>query len=204
MTAGDADALAARKARCRRKVREALSGLTVTDVEARSLRIRGHLLELGEYKAAESVMIFVPMDRPAGEPEVDLQPLAESAWRMGKTVLVPRVDWTRREMDAVETESLDRLVTGRYGLREPADGPVRRPEEIDLIILPGLAYDRCGRRLGRGGGYYDRFLARPGVRATTCGVAMAGQVLDEVPTGQYDRPVDVLITDEGVLRFDGT
>jgi 5-formyltetrahydrofolate cyclo-ligase len=64
-----------------------------------------------------------------------------------------------------------------------------------------MAYDRQGGRLGRGGGYYDRFLGQPGLRAVRCGLAFAEQVVDELPTAPHDQPVDIVVTDQEVLRF---
>ena len=128
--------------------------------------------------------------------------IALAAWRSGKTVLSPKVVWELRQMVPTEIHSLEEgLVRTRQGLREPAEGRQWPDEDIDLIVVPALAYDRSGNRLGRGGGFYDRFLARPGLRATTCGLAFDEQLVDSVPVHTKDYPIDVLVTDRGVLRF---
>jgi 5-formyltetrahydrofolate cyclo-ligase len=69
-------------------------------------------------------------------------------------------------------------------------------------VVPGLAFDRQGNRLGQGAGFYDRFLATDGMRATTCGLAFAEQMIDSVPVGPDDWPMDVVVTDHEMLRFD--
>jgi len=154
------------------------------------------LLALEEYARARSVMLYAPIPG-----EVDCRPIAVAGWKDGKKVLLPRVTWSPRRMVAVPVHSLDHpVVTGRNGLREPEGQPVAI-EEIDLIVVPGLAYDRHGNRLGRGGGFYDRFLARPGLAAHTCGLAFSIQVVGNIPVHPNDYPVKVLVTDKEVLRF---
>ncbi len=73
-------------------------------------------------------------------------------------------------------------------------------EDIEVVVTPGLAFDRKGNRLGRGGAYYDRFLASPGLNATICSLAFAEQMVDEVPVDAHDRAVDFLVTDEGIIK----
>jgi len=154
------------------------------------------VVELAEYQRAQSVMLYAPL---AGE--VNCRPIAVAAWKDDKAVLLPRVTWEARQMVAVPVESLDHpTVTGRNGLREP-EGEPWPIEQIDLIVVPGLAYDRQGNRLGRGGGFYDRFLASPALAAHTCGLAFAIQIVGELPVHPNDYPVKVLVTDKEVLRF---
>ena len=74
------------------------------------------------------------------------------------------------------------------------------PEKIDVVVSPGLAFDRRGHRLGYGGGYYDRYLARLHAHASRVGIGFAVQLLDEVPAEETDQPVDVVVTDRGVIR----
>ena len=105
-------------------------------------------------------------------------------------------------MRAIEIHSLEEGVARTpRGLREPTNGHVRNIEEIDLIVVPALAYDRTGNRLGRGAGLYDRFLSAAGCHAVTCGLAFAEQLVAHVPVRSHDHPVDLLVTDEEVLRF---
>lgn len=154
------------------------------------------LLTVAEYRDAGVIMLYAPIPQ-----ELDVEPVARSAWDRGKTVLAPRVDTQRHCMEVAAIRSLDDLTPRYFGIREPAGGEPWPVERIDLVIVPGVAFDRTGNRLGRGGGYYDRFLAQPGLDAVACGLAFAEQVLGEIPVRAYDRPVDMLVTDEGVLRF---
>jgi len=147
---------------------------------------------------ASMVMLYMPLPR-----EVDLTALAIACFRSGKSVCVPVVDWARRDMRPVEVASFDDHVMelDEHGLRRPREeGRPIVPATIDLVVLPGLAFDASGRRLGRGGGFYDRFLARLGRGCTTIGLAFEQQVVDLVPATANDRAVDILVTDRRVTH----
>ncbi len=110
-------------------------------------------------------------------------------------VTVPRCR-TEGQMDAVVITSLTDLHAGMYGLLEPdEDLPRVCPDGIDLCVVPATAYDRRGHRLGRGGGYYDRFLANLRPDCVTVGLMYDDFILPEVPTGEYDRPVGRILTE---------
>lgn len=156
------------------------------------------LIALPEFRDARSVMLYSPIPG-----EVDCVAAALSAWQDEKTVLLPKVSPTQRHMIAVRCTSLDdEMDVGAFGIREPAEGEPWPAEDLDFIVVPALAYDRKGFRLGRGGGFYDRFLAQPGMRAATCGLAFSEQVVEEVPVETHDHPIEILVTDREVLRFD--
>jgi len=200
----------------RKRMRQLLAEMPAPLAAAKSQAACARLVALEEFHRAGVVMIYLSMPG-----EVDTAQIALAAWRAGKTVLAPRVSWEQRHLLAMEIHSLGSgLVVGSYGIREPAEGGGPWPaSEIDFIVVPALAYDRRGYRLGRGGGFYDRFLAersvsppagqmrmvdasREGHRTVTCGLAFAEQVVDELPTAAHDRPVEMLVTDQEVLRFD--
>jgi len=168
------------------------------DVAARKSRLAcQRLVALEEFACARSVMIYLHMAH-----ELDTTEVAKAAWEAQKVVLVPKVDWQERHMIALRINSIDdRIVEHDYGLREPIDGEPWPVAEIDLVIVPALAFDRLGHRLGHGAGFYDRFLAHGGVRAATCGLAFAEQCVYDLPVHANDRPVDMLVTDKEVMRF---
>ena len=158
------------------------------------------LVRQDEFRNARSVMVYLDIPN-----EVDTTPLILAAWQADKTVLVPRVTWKHKHMTAVAIHSLETgIVETAAGLREPTAREPWPVEMIDLIITPAMAFDRRGNRLGRGGGFYDRFLAAPDMRATTCGLAFSEQLIDELPVNKHDHPVDLLVTDTEVLRFNRT
>jgi 5-formyltetrahydrofolate cyclo-ligase len=142
-------------------------------------------------------MIYLPL--PA---EASPIAIARAAWREGKIVAAPKVDWETESMAPAVIASLgNHTVVGRHGVRSPDDGKVLGAGDLDLIVAPALGIDRQGNRLGRGGGYYDRFLAQPGVRAVVCAMVFSEQLLGDLPHVWHDRGVHMAVTDEEVLRF---
>ena len=183
----------------RKRMREILSAMPPEAVARKSRLACQAVAALEEFRSAEAIMTYLPI---AGE--LNATAIALAAWRLAKTVLVPKVNWRRRCMLAVEIDSLDDgLLAGRHGIPEPVRDAPWPADRIDLVIVPALAYDRTGARLGRGGGFYDRFLAQAELRAVACGLAFDEQVLAELPLQPHDRRVHMLVTDTEVLRFDG-
>lgn len=185
------------KAAMRKKIRQVLMELTPQAEAAKSRAACRALTMSDEFCLARSVMIY--LSTPG---EVDTTEIALAAWQHSKVVLAPQVSWEHKHMVPLEIRGLDSgLTVGRNNIREPAGGTPWPLEDIDLVVVPALAFDRRGFRLGRGGGFYDRFLAQPTLRAVACGLAFSEQVVDAVPTHEHDRPVHMLASDEGVLRF---
>ncbi len=155
------------------------------------------LFERPEFIRSEVVMVY--LSRPA---EVDTTSLVLRCWQDHKRVLVPKVSWEQRRMLPVEMRSLsDATTVSELGVREPESGAPFPISLIDLVIVPGLAFDEYGNRLGRGRGFYDRFLAHPEFRGIACGLAFEVQLTPAVPVGPLDRSVDLLVTDTTVRRF---
>lgn len=150
---------------------------------------------------AGTVMLFAPM-----RGEIDLGRLGTAALAAGKRVCVPRVDWVQRAMTPVVlTQWPGDLVTGRHGVPEPREGLAAiEPSELDVILAPGLGFDLSGRRLGRGAGFYDRFLRSPGLRAVVAGVCPEAALRDVIPAGATDVPVRFLVTERRVISCGGS
>ena len=181
----------------RKQMKATVASMPARAAAAKSAAACNALMALPEFRRAKAIMLYLSIPG-----EVDTAPIALGAWQAGKTVLVPKMDWPRRGMLAVEINSLEtNIVTADFGLREPAEGEPRPVSDIDFIVVPALAYDRKGNRLGRGGGIYDRFLSSPGMRAVACGLAFAEQIVDELPVCDHDRRVNMLVSDTEVLRF---
>lgn len=152
-----------------------------------------HLAALPEYRAARTVLAFAGTVR-----EMDTGPLLERVLTDGKTLALP-VCTGPGLMEARQVTDLTALRPGRYGILEPPAGaPLLLPGELDLLVVPCAACDRFGVRLGRGGGYYDRYLANcGGLTAALCPQAL---VLDRVPREDHDRTVDIIVTETGARR----
>lgn len=150
-----------------------------------------HLLSLSEFGAAATVALYTALPD-----EVDPAPaLAELAAR-GTRVVLPRVAGT--ELDLVMASAAV-LVAGFRGIREPTGHPIGLGE-VDVAVVPGAAFDRSGGRLGRGGGHYDRLLARLRTDALRVGLCFACQLVQRVPREAHDEPVDVVVTEHAVFR----
>jgi 5-formyltetrahydrofolate cyclo-ligase len=142
-------------------------------------------------------MIFLSTGR-----EVDTGQIALHCWSNMKRVLAPKVSWEQRRMLPIEINSLTTDVReGVMGVREPVEGLPFPVADIDLVIVPGLAFDEAGNRLGRGRGFYDRFLSHRDFRGTSCALALEEQVVERVPSDESDVRVHLLVTDARVRRF---
>lgn len=180
----------------KRALREKMKRLReqISDREARSIAICREIARMPEYIAAKNVLLYASIGS-----EVCLDGLIEKALAQGKTVLLPRCG-RDGEMDAIRLQSLSELKKGKYGIREPEGMPFP-PEEIDLVLCPGLAFDPCGARLGWGKGYYDRYLVK--THAFPAGVCFAGCLLPRVPAQENDVPMRAVVCEEGIKRIGG-
>jgi len=175
--------------------------LDATPPQERALRSQAACDAVASTKVFEEavvVMLYLSL-----ADEVDTTPLALRAYQLGKTVCAPRVDWERKRLTPVELSAFDlaRCQVRRFGVREPAEDarPVPLPE-IDLVLTPGLAFDEEGWRLGRGEGFYDRFLARPELsRASVFGLCFDFQLIPLVPRSDHDVQMDLVATDRRVV-----
>lgn len=181
----------------RKDIKARLAAMAYDEAVAKSAAACHNLLRQPEFASAKTVLMYLAMPS-----EVDTAAIALAAWQQDKVVLVPRMSWSHKHMTPVKIDSLDTgLVVGNHGIREPQPGQQPWPvDDIDLVVTPALAYDRKCQRLGRGGGFYDRFLSDPRMRAHTIGLAFDEQVVDELPTEGHDCPVDVLVTDKEIIR----
>jgi len=189
------------KRHMRSEMKAALAAMSSEAAAAKSRSACEMVIALDEFRNAGSIMLYMPLPG-----EVDAAEIALAAWQHDKVVLMPRIEAeSAGHMVAVETRSLDNdMVAGPFGIRYPAEGRPWPIDDIDLIVVPALIFDRRGHRIGRGGGFYDRFLDRPGMRAFTCGLAFSEQLIDRLPNHVHDKSVDLLVTDEHLLRFDRT
>lgn len=161
---------------------------------AREQQIRAQMLGHPWYREAACVMGYLSIGY-----EVEIFPVLKAALASGKRVFVPRC-YEGGVMDAVEIFGPEDLEAGMFGILEPkAERKVENPEVLDLIFVPGMAFDRDCNRLGRGAGYYDRFLERAS-NAKTIGICVSERVLQQVPTDLYDRKMDALITENGLIH----
>jgi 5-formyltetrahydrofolate cyclo-ligase len=184
------------KTRMRQTIKDRLAAMDPGEALAKSRRACERLAGLEEFRRADCVMLYLPIPG-----EVDTTPLAHAAWEAGKTLAAPKPCPDTRHMRPVLVEARNEdLFHPALPLRSPAGREVLALKAIDLIVVPGLAFDAECNRLGRGGGFYDRFLAHPQTFAATAGLAFAEQIVEELPIQPQDCPVDVVVTDTQVYR----
>jgi 5-formyltetrahydrofolate cyclo-ligase len=171
--------------------------MTLKRIGEESARACANLIVMPEFIAARGVMVFIPI---AGE--IDARPAARAALTAGKVVAVPEVGWDSGTLIPRRAASVDAgLVVRRHGVPEaPAAWEPVPVEGLDVVLVPGLAFDEAGRRLGRGGGFYDRFLSQIPARVRRIGLAMEAQVLPEIPVGPHDARVDAVVLPSRVVR----
>lgn len=186
---------AARKRALRAVARRAGASLGAEERALRSRRVEARLLDLPELAAARAVALYAPL-----RDEVQLEVLFARLGARGCRLAYPRIEGPALALHWVgEREALR---AGPRGLLEPRDGtPLVAPEALDAILVPGLMFDRRGRRLGRGGGHYDRLLACAPHSIRTLGVCLAEQLVEELPAEPHDVPVGCVVTDLEVLRI---
>jgi 5-formyltetrahydrofolate cyclo-ligase len=185
------------KTAARKLLRDRLAAMSEADRHAKSLAACSLITASPEFAAARVVMLYLSTAL-----EVDTAPLALRAWQAGKAVVVPKVAWDQRRMLPVEISSLTTGLTSTGpGLREPIAGNPWPIDMVDLVIVPGLGFSNSGYRIGRGMGFYDRFLAQPDFLGVSCGLAFAEQVVDDLPVLDHDIPLSMLATDTGLKRF---
>ncbi len=181
----------ASKEEVRRKYLRIRRSLDPRTREESSRKIVEFIRSLPEFKEARNVLLYCPVK---GEP--DLTPLFREVLSRGSRLALPKV--ANGDLEIIFVDDPLCLEECTYGIPEPSIGEKADPEEIDFVAVPGIAFDRSGYRLGFGKGYYDRLLKR--VSAPKVGVAYSFQVLDSVPKEEWDEPVDLIVTEEGVIR----
>ncbi|MGH7244240.1 MAG: 5-formyltetrahydrofolate cyclo-ligase [Phycisphaerales bacterium] len=189
------------KKTARAKLRKLWRAVTPESLATLSRQICDRLTESPEWASARSVMLYSPMPG-----ELDISPLASKALESGKSLAVPRTDWSGGMLTPVKVSAWSHADAGPRHADRPAvpvphesSSPVD-PASLDLIIVPGLGFDASGNRLGRGAGFYDRFLLENSLGAKAVGLAPDQMILQQIPAGAMDAPVATIVTESRVIR----
>jgi 5-formyltetrahydrofolate cyclo-ligase len=183
------------KVQLRRELQKYLLSITSQQGSEKSRKACQNLVSIPQFQSASTVMMFLSLPH-----EVDTSEAILNAWQLGKAVAVPKVSWQQRHMIAVKINSLETgISTEASGLQNPTAGAPVAFEEIDLVVTPGLGFDKKGNRLGRGGSYYDRFFANTELKASRCGFGFAEQLVETIPVAEHDEPVDILVTEKEII-----
>ncbi len=177
----------------RRQVLAERDRLPERERAAMSAAIVDRLLASDELRGARTVMAFWSFGS-----EVDTLPLLERLEAAGTQVVLPRIE--DRDVEPVAYAAGEPLSETPFGAKEPASGRRLEPSELDVVVVPGVAFDRAGGRVGYGAGFYDRLLGRVREDAFAVAVAFGLQVVERVPSGGTDRRVDAVVTEREVIR----
>ena len=189
----DLDRMRERKEEIRKEKLRRLRDQKPSLREERSRKIQEELLSSEEFRVSKTVMTYVSLPL-----EVNTCYFNEEALKRGKRVAVPYIEPNSQTIIASELTAIENLEKGPFGIYQPKKGLAGTIPlgEIDLVVVPLIAYDTKNMRLGRGKGYYDRFLANRDLSpAKTIGLAFHFQVTDSLPPDPHDRPVSRVITD---------
>ncbi len=174
------------KSELRKLIRERKRGFTETELEKMSIPIIRKLLDNLAVINAKTVLMYCSLPD-----EVSTRDALEKLKEMGKTVLLPRVI-DEENMKITVYDNPDCLSVGHYGIKEATGETFTKYDEIDVAVIPGMAFDKHCNRLGRGKGYYDRILTKL-TKTYKIGMSFDFQKFDEIPTDDYDIRMDEII-----------
>jgi 5-formyltetrahydrofolate cyclo-ligase len=185
----DSTATLEAKAKIRETVRQRLKSVTDETRKNLSQQLIGMLKPREAWQKAQIVLGYLPI-----KGELDVFPCLEAAWAAGKEVALPRfLPETRTYCAAIAPRDKKTLVLGAFGILEPGQSARCIPlNQLDFVLVPGLAFDASGKRLGRGKGFYDRLLAE--VNGVKCGVALDEQIVQTLPTEPHDIAMNFILT----------
>lgn len=183
------------KKELRKEIIKKRDELDYTEKTIKDKKIIEKLKDTKEYKEAKGIFVYIGFGS-----EINTKILIEDALEDGKEVCVPKV--IKKDMVFIKINSLENLVTSSYGILEPVgDKNNFNVDNLGLIIMPGLAFDKQGNRLGYGGGYYDKFLSNNKINVKKIALAYDFQILDKVPSEEHDIKVDSIITEEKEIEI---
>ena len=187
-----------RKQEIRKRTLSLRDSQTEFDMITKSKLIQKKLFNLPEFKKAKTILFYVSM-----RSEVRTEQMIKQALKLGKRVVVPISDVKERELILSELKDFDKeLEPGTFNILEPNKEFIRKisPEELDLIIVPGVAFDKDGHRIGYGMGFYDKFLSSLKKRIPVVGLAYELQMVDDIPVHDKDVTMDKIVTEKGIIN----
>ena len=181
------------KRQIRQEIRAMLAHIDENELHNRSMAIFQRLIDMRQWREAKTIGIYVSFGK-----EVLTSPIIEYGWSIGKRIAVPKANISTKAMHFYEITSFSQLEKTTLKLQEPLVSECKyvASEEIDLLIVPGLAFTEDGYRLGYGGGFYDRYL--PTFHGKTCALTLQAQMVANIPVDKYDQAVQTVLTEYAV------
>lgn len=186
------------KAELRQNMLHYLRTIEETQFKKKCAQISARLIMDPLWQSARVVAVTISMAR-----EVETRSLIESAWASGKKVAVPQCEPKTKTLMFCPIDSFSSLKPGHLGLMEPDVSKTGRidPADLELVIVPGVVFDRRGFRIGYGGGYYDRLLSI--YQGPTLSLLLSDQFIDQIPAEAHDKKVQVLLTEKDRIETGG-
>lgn len=186
------------KSEIRKEILSIRNILDINDAATKSSIIIKKLKNTDEYKNSTNIMVYMDFKN-----EVNTKTFIEEALSEGKKIIIPYTDMEKVEIIPVEIKDFDDLVMCKFGYLEPKKEKINNPFDvklIDLVVVPGVVFDKKKNRVGFGKGYYDRLLINRKTSAKAIAIAYEFQVLEEVPAEEHDIKMDMIITEKNVYK----
>ena len=182
----------------RKEILTKRKNIDIVEKEKMDRKICNKFYESKYYRDAKNIFIYISYDS-----EINTKEIINKALIDNKKIYVPRTEFKTRLMDAVEIISLDNLIESEYGILEPSiEEPHIEPNELDLIVVPGVAFDRNGGRIGYGAGFYDRYFKKINKdNIKKMALAYDFQILEKIPMNEQDVPVSYIITEKEFIHI---
>ncbi|MCP1125174.1 5-formyltetrahydrofolate cyclo-ligase [Bacillus sp. AFS018417] len=184
------------KKRLRKEILQRMNALSEEQYTTLSAKIVDSLYKQREWIEAKTIGITLSMER-----EVNTYAIIEKAWEEGKAIVVPKCNRETRTMTFRQITNFEQLETVYMNLREPDPSITEEvsAEEIDLLLVPGVAFTRKGERVGYGGGYYDRYLVN--YKEKTLSLVFDFQIVSHIPVEPFDKTVQKIITEKETISI---
>jgi len=187
-----------KKEEIRKKILSLRDSQTEEEMRTKSELIQKRVFNLPEFKKAKTILFYVSM-----RSEVRTEQMIKQALKQGKRIVVPKSNVKERKLILSELKDFDELESGTFNIPEPKKEFFRlvSPEELDLIIVPGVVFDKDGDRIGYGMGFYDNFLSSLKKRIPVVGLAYELQIVDDITVHDKDVTVDKVVTEERIIYY---
>ena len=185
------------KSKLKSEIFEKRKALSKEEVNLRSEKIRERLYSLAEFKKAKNILVYVSFNN-----EVDtIDIIRDLLIKKEKNLVVPYVSKDKL-LQISKIDSFDDLEPKTFGILEPKEDKIRKfdAKKVDLVIVPGIAFDKNGHRIGYGYGYYDRFLGKLMDNATKAGLCYEFQLVEKIPEEKHDVAMDIIITEKEIIK----
>ena len=184
------------KQEVRKKLLMLRKNLSKNEVLEKSEKIKYRLFKMSEFTQASTILFYVSYDNEVYTHEMIKESIANK-----KKVVVPFTDIANKRIVPSKLDNWDDLKPGAYNILEPKKEKVQEisVDELDLIIVPGVGFDRQGNRIGHGKGYYDKLLRN--FKALTIGLAFEFQVVENIPNEKHDISIDMIVTEKRIIQY---